>query len=108
MAAKKKDYGPGEKPLRLRKRRDGTLALTGPGGVVDDPERMFPQSFTFGHAWLLDNREVVDLGDETLTLNLCNATATYRIVEHTPGGLSVELESSDLFDAPAVVEKTEA
>ena len=103
-----------EIPLRLRIRRDGTLALTGPAGDVDDPSRAFPSSFLFQFSWLLANAAHVtvdapnDAPGGQLRVNLVNATATYGITGQTPAGYLCELLEQKLTKAPPIDEKKAA
>lgn len=96
-------------PLRLRRRRDGTLALTDERGAVDGDGRVFPESHVFPASWLISSGGVATLDGDTLTLTLCNASATYRIVEQdAAGNLHGELEAASLGDTPKIDEKAAA
>lgn len=109
MPTKKATAGASGIPLRLRRRRDGTMALIDHRGVVDAPERAFPAEHLFNYRWLLaDGAGIVALDGEEVRVELVNARATYRISRHTTAaedgaeGVLCELVSTELFDAPAI------
>lgn len=94
-------------PLRLRRRRDGTLALVDADGRVGGEGRMFPAEHLFTNAWLLDSKAAEIDGDD-LTIVLANARATYRVIERTDVGLLAEVTATELFDAAPVDEERAA
>lgn len=96
-------------PLRLRRRRDGSLALTDATGAIDSDARTFPSPYVFPFSWLLgaDGRRAATFTTDTVELELANAKATYAVKEQTDQGLVCELVKSSL-SKPAPVDETEA
>lgn len=76
-------------PLRLRRRRDGSLALTGANGGIDDPDREFPNPCLFLHTTLLDSGGAMSLSDDRIVVELANARAVYERVDPVDYDLSV-------------------
>lgn len=91
-------------PLRLRRRRDGSLTLVDADGRWESHQRAFPTEHVFSHEWLLDSGAAQYDDDDRLTITLANARATYRVLEHDTGGVSAELVDHELFDAPPIDE----
>jgi hypothetical protein len=96
-------------PIRLRRRRDGSVALTDHRGVVDAPTYQLPREHLFTYAWLLGGGAAVATpgppgDDRTITLSLANATAVYRVtgVDEGDRGLIATLVEASAFDAPLV------
>lgn len=73
-----------QKPLLLRRRADGTLALDG---------KAFPPVFDFGIEWLFENSAHARKDGDQIVLELANATARYDIVERIPHGFRATLAS---------------
>lgn len=73
-------------PLRLRRRRDGSLCLTDPVGRIDGDGRVFPSEHLFLFGWLngegasVARVELTDAG-RVIRLRLANAEAVYAVVE---------------------------
>lgn len=110
MAAKK-TASAANIPLRLRKRRDGTLALTDAEGRVSGSDRAFPAEhvFTATTALNLAGAGALALNGDTITVTLCNAGATYRVTEQRANGeLAATLEKASLLDVPPIDEKAAA
>lgn len=96
-------------PLRLNKRRDGSLVLTNAFGVSAAEDRAFPEVHDFGYEWLATGGAgVVQIENNQVILNLANAKAVYDIVDQFPGGVRGELLEADYFDAPPLDETTAA
>lgn len=92
-------------PLRLRRRRDGTLALTDHRSAVDAPDYAVPAAHLFTHGWLLREAAAARAINGVVTISLVNAKLTYRITELTPDGAMTTFESGEVFDAPAIDEQ---
>lgn len=92
-------------PLRLRRRRDGSLALTDAEGRVGSESRAFPAEHVFTPTTLLSLAGVgaFAMDGDTITVSLVNAAATYRVTERRPNGeiVAVVVESS-LLDPPPI------
>lgn len=96
---------PHDIPLRLRRRRDGSLALTDANGAVSGTDRAFPPHHFFTFLWLVgDGASVAQTTVDTVTLTLANASAVYRITEVGDVGVSADLVSADMYDAPSIDE----
>lgn len=91
-------------PLRLRRRRDGSLCVANIHGTVDATTAEFPATHAFSFDWLFANGDVVSLDGDAIRLDLANGRASYRIVNRGPGGVEVELVSSEVFEAPPIDE----
>lgn len=91
-------------PLRLNKRRDGSLCLTDADGRAAGKDREFPTPHHFSHEWLLANSANATMSGDTLQLELANARATYRITDRPQNMVTAELVDSELFDAPPIDE----
>lgn len=92
-------------PLRLRRRRDGSLCLTDANSSVTSPDRAFPETHAFRFDWMRDNKVVSVVDGDQVKIELANGRATYRIVEgDDPSAIYVELipDSVELFDPPPV------
>ena len=94
--------------LRLNRRRDGSLCLTDAHSNPAGPDREFPAEHGFTYEWLANNADVARIEGDTVTVTLANATAVYRIVNRRADALDLELESSELVDAPPIDEKAAA
>lgn len=91
--------------LRLRKRRDGTLALTDAARQVNGPDREFPAEFVFTPTLVMGSGGAVRLAGDRLLVELVNGRAEYAVTGVRPNGeLAATLASSELFDAPPVDE----
>jgi hypothetical protein len=94
-------------PLRLRRRRDGSLALMDADGRPDGDERTFPRShvFTADTALNLAGAGAFELSGDALTVRLCNATATYQVDERRANGeIAATLVSQSMSTPPPVDE----
>lgn len=90
-------------PLRLNKRRDGSVVLTNHLGIGDAADREFPPEHVFGYEWLATGgAELARLEGDQVVLTLGNGTATYEITERGPGGVRGRLVDSALSDAPPI------
>lgn len=96
------DSGTVEKPLRLRRRRDGSLALTGVGGSPNDAT--FPEVFTFGTEWLFENSANARMEGDQIVLELANGKARYDIAERANNSYKCVLVDSEFFEAAPVDE----
>ena len=93
-----------EIPLRLNKRRDGTMVLVNADGANRE-DRVFPPRHAFTWDYLAGpGRAFVRLEGDTIQLELLNGRATYQIDQQGPGGVSGTLVESELFDAPPIDE----
>lgn len=111
MASRKAAASAANIPLRLRKRRDGTLALVDADGRVNGQDRAFPAEhvFTATTALNLAGAGALTLAGDTLTVELCNAKATYKVTESRANGeLVATLESASVSNAPDIDEKAAA
>lgn len=70
-----------DRPLRQRRRRDGTMALTNANGQVAD-DAVFPSPMVFQYRWLLENGTIARLDGDTVTLTYVNASAAYKVERH--------------------------
>lgn len=102
--------------LLQRRRRDGSLALTGKNRSADDPDRVFPDEFEFGLKMLGSGVWPARVDGNKIHLEYVNARATYDIVgplripmgrdgryeERDGEGYHAVLDptSVELFDAP--------
>lgn len=94
-----------EIPLRLNKRRDGSLCLTDALGRGTGDAREFPPVHVFGYQWVANvGSDVARIEDGEVTLTLANATARYRVVDEGPTAVRGELIESSLSDPPAIDE----
>ena len=97
-----------EIPLRLNKRRDGTMVLVNADGA-DREDRAFPPHHAFTWDYLAGpGQAFVRLEGDTIRLELLNGRATYRIDQQGPNGVSGTLMEHELFDAPAIDEDSAA
>jgi hypothetical protein len=92
-------------PLRVRRRRDGSMALIDAARSVTSEERAFPAAFDFGTSWLLANSGIATLAGDEITLDLCNARATYYVTGRDEHVLHAELVDAELFDPPPIDEE---
>lgn len=90
-------------PLRLRRRRDGSLCLTDSYGRTSGDDREFPQTHGFTMDWLVNNSNVARMTGDEITLNMANACALYRVTDRRADAVDVELVESSLFD-PAPID----
>lgn len=68
-------------PLRLRRRRDGSVALTDHRGVVDVEVYEVPARHLFLYSWLMGSgSSVARVLDGVVTVTLANATLTYEVI----------------------------
>lgn len=98
-------------PLRLRRRRDGSLALTDVEGRVNGERRVFPANHVFTPSKSIDlaSAGALEMSGVIVTVRLCNATAVYRVTERRANGeIVVEIESAKVTDTPPVDAKAAA
>lgn len=101
-------------PLRLRRRRDGSLALTDAGGAIATDGREFPTPHLFVFGWLYgEGSSVAKVDGDRLTLTLANAEAVYRVVPNDDPvmanqGVLCELDAVELFDPEPIDEQVAA
>ncbi len=93
-----------EIPLRLRRRRDGSLCATDARGAVltpaDPTDSVFPKEHLFLHSWLTADGAQVARVEHTkagrvIKLTLANATATYEVVEDHAEQVAVMVRQAD-------------
>lgn len=93
-----------EIPLRLNRRRDGSLCLVDALGRASGPEREFPGVHVFTYEWIATAEGAKFEGDN-IVLNFANGTATYEIVERGGAAVRAKLVSSELTD-PAPIDES--
>lgn len=100
-----KGYGPSPRPLLLRRRRDGSLALRGLNGSPSAEDRFFPPDHFFTNEWfrLFSGHYAMPTTD-TITITLCNGEATYKLTDDPEDnrGIQGTLLSEDHWDPPPV------
>lgn len=68
-------------PIRLRRRRDGSMALTDHRGAVDAESYQAPSEHLFLYSWLMGaGSSVARVIDGTITVTLANASLTYQAI----------------------------
>jgi hypothetical protein len=73
-------------PLRLRRRRDGSVALTDERGAVDAETYQVPSPHLFLYSWLMGaGSTVADVRVGAIILNLANARLVYETVTADEG-----------------------
>lgn len=93
-------HDPADLPLRLRRRRDGSLALTDASGAVAGETRQFPPRHLFLYSWLYgEGSTVTKVGEDSVVLTLANGVGTYGIIEHENPGLDAQGIYCELVDA---------
>lgn len=70
-------------PLRLRRRRDGTVWLVDADGRTAG-ELAFPETHAFRWVWLAQNSDIARVDGGRVVVTLANARAVYEIVEVDP------------------------
>lgn len=104
--------------LLQRRRRDGSMALTGKSRSAVDPDRVFPDEFDFGFAQIGEGTYPARVEGDKITLEYVNAKATYNVVgplrvasgtdgkytDRADQGYHAVLDPSsvELFDAPDI------
>lgn len=89
-----------DRPLLLRRRRDGVLVSSGP----------LPDRFEFQHSWLLGAGAGIatlhadDTGADTVHIELADVRASYLIVERTDRSMVGVLEDAEPIEPPPLDE----
>lgn len=98
--------------LRLRRRRDGSVALVNARGQVAADDLVFPSEHPFLFRQLFERQDIMRRDGDTIVVTLANASAVYRIgrplspeqdLTAEQGVIGV-LEATELRPAPAVDE----
>lgn len=92
-------------PLRLRRRRDGTLALIDAEARASGDALAFPEEHLFTYRWMAQEPGVATREGDALRVRLVNAEATYHVREVTRDGVVGELVDSRTHEAPPVDEE---
>jgi hypothetical protein len=95
-------------PLRLRRRADGTLALTDGAGRITGDDRAFPPLHVFSLGQVIGPEAIARLDGQQVVVELCNARARYNIVDNGETTITAELAEAALSDAPPFDEKAAA
>jgi hypothetical protein len=96
------------KPLRLRRRRDGTMALTDASGSMAKPGE-FPERHLFVWSWLAQaGAGIATVEEAKITLRLANARAEYDVVGRESYGVVATLCDAEFFPPPPIDEERAA
>ena len=91
-------------PLRLRRRADGSLALTDGAGRVTGPDRAFPPLHVFAVSQVIGPEAIARIDGQQIVVELCNARALYVIADYGETTITARLADASLSVPPPIDE----